>query len=122
MCSTGFTKILFQSNSYLIGRTERSEQSFGDEKILSAHTWLVTKIYRKKSSAYNGAKESMLAAKDYLKYKISTQVVEVKRKQCNAMQFHQNKLPLLWWKRNKFCSHTKLWPRLKIRTTMHYRK
>ena len=45
----------------------------------------LAKIYRKKSSAYNGAKESMLAAKDYLKYTVSTQVVEVKRKQCNAI-------------------------------------
>ena len=34
----------------------------------------------KKSSAYNVAKESMLAAKDNLKYTVSTHVVEVKRK------------------------------------------
>ena len=43
----------------------------------------LAKIYRKKSSAYNEAKESMLAAKDYLKYAVSTHAVEVKIMQCN---------------------------------------
>ena len=38
---------------------------------------------KKKSSAYNVANESTLAAKDYLKYTVSTHVVEVKIMQCN---------------------------------------